>query len=256
MQHSLNNIRKEHSLSRRLAGLLRGSLLAAGLAACAACGAAEVPADPGIAAAELSSAADPAAQKATAAEASEAMKANLASYVSRAYQVPRAQIEEIIDSAIEAGRKTNLDPLLLLSITAVESTFNPRAKNKRSGASGLMQILPSTHVARGGKRNGEIFDIDTNLRVGSELLRDLIDTTGSLQRGLKHYVGAALLSHDTGYGNSVTGEHSRLKLAAEGNVNQAVKLKRARKPAESFGDRISGTFSEFRSWFSNLSANR
>ncbi len=179
------------------------------------------------------------------------VKANLTRYLTRAYKVPASRTSEIIDAALAAGKRNNLDPLLLLSVTAAESTFNPAAKNKKSGASGLMQVLPDTHASRFRKHGGQVFDIRTNMMVGSELLRDLINKTGSLQRGLKHYVGAALMSHDTGYGNKITREHSRLKLAAEGEVSKAVRLQRARKPAEQSGI-ISGTFAEFRDWIEDL----
>ena len=129
------------------------------------------------------------------------------------------------------------------------------AKNRRSGASGLMQIMPNAHSQRVERHGGEIFDIHTNMQVGSELLRDMIDDTGSLQRGLKSYVGVGASSTDGSYGNKITREHSRLRLAAEGDVNQAVRLKRAKKPAESISERISGTFSEFKDWLSGSSSD-
>ena len=198
-----------------------------------------------------------ASKKAKAAE-DESLKVwrqNMALYLSRAYRVPQDRIEQIVDAAVEAGRQNDIDPLLLLSIAAAESNFDPNAKNRRSGASGLMQVMPKIHARRFSRKEGGVFDIDANLQVGAELLRELIDKTGSLQRGLKHYVGAALLSHDTGYGNKITREHSRLKLAAGGEVSQAVQLRRAERPAETFGERISGTFSEFKEWLTGMSAD-
>lgn len=198
-----------------------------------------------------------AAKKAKAAE-DESLKVwrqNMALYLSRAYKVPQDRIEQIVDAAVEAGRQNDIDPLLLLSIAAAESNFDPNAKNRRSGASGLMQVMPKIHARRFSRKEGGVFDIDANLQVGAELLRELIDKTGSLQRGLKHYVGAALLSHDAGYGNKITREHSRLKLAAGGEVSQAVKLRRAERPAETFEERISGTFSEFKEWLTGSGAD-
>lgn len=194
----------------------------------------------------------PQAEAAAAAEEPAAYRSHLADYVARAYKVPRDQIERIIDGAIEAGRRNNLDPLLILSITAAESAFNPNARNRSSGASGLMQVVPKVHASRFKKKSGGVFDIETNLQVGSELLRELIDRTGSLPRALKFYMGGALLSHDQGYGNKVTREHSRMKLAAQGDVSEAVSLHHSRRPAESFGDKISGTFTEFRNWLSEV----
>ena len=232
------------SLRHHSAKFLRTAVLVAGVTAVAAAGAAEPKGG--------SAAASGAASAQVSSESTSDLKANLIAYVSRAYQVPKERISQIIDAAIEAGRKNNLDPLLLLSITAAESTFNPLAKNRRSG---LMQIMPNAHSQRVERHGGEIFDIHTNMQVGSELLRDMIDDTGSLQRGLKSYVGVGASSTDGSYGNKITREHSRLRLAAEGDVNQAVRLKRAKKPAESISERISGTFSEFKDWLSGSSSD-
>lgn len=208
---------------------------------------------PAAAASEAALAPEAAAPEEEKKESLEGWRENMTRYLSRAYRVSPERISRIIDGAIEAGRMTNLDPLLILSITAAESTFNPNAKNRSSGASGLMQVMPKVHAWRFRKKEGGVFDIDANLQVGAELLRELINKTGSLQRGLKHYVGAGLMSHDQGYGNKITREHSRLKLAAEGDVSGAVKLHRARRPAESFENKISGTFSEFKDWLSGES---
>ena len=46
-----------------------------------------------------------------------------------------------------------IDRALLHAIVRQESRFNPSAENKRSGATGLMQLMPRTafHVAKDGK---------------------------------------------------------------------------------------------------------
>ena len=51
----------------------------------------------------------------------------------------------------EAGEKYNINPLLLKSIAKVESDFNPNAENQKSGALGIMQIMPGT--AKGLEKN-------------------------------------------------------------------------------------------------------
>ena len=180
---------------------------------------------------------------------SDALKANLTKYVTQTYRVPKPRTETIIDVAMEVGKKNNLDPLLILSVTAAESAFQPNVRNKSSGASGLMQVMPNVHAKRLKKFGGQVFDIRTNMQVGGELLREMINMTGSLNHGLKYYVGAALMSGDTGYGNRISREHSRLRLAAEGDVLEAVRLHRQRRPAGVLKD-ISGTFTEFQKWAS------
>src|SRR5690606_8899162 len=61
---------------------------------------------------------------------------------------------------------------------------------------------------------GKAYDPLINIRVGARILRDYIVRDGSVRAALKSYVGAALLSHDFGYGRKVLREHARLAAAA------------------------------------------
>jgi hypothetical protein len=55
-----------------------------------------------------------------------------------------------------------------------------------------------------------------NLRVGSKVLQDCIARAGSVEGGLKLYVGAANLEDDGGYTAKVLAEHGRLQLVMAG----------------------------------------
>lgn len=63
-----------------------------------------------------------------------------------------------------------VDPLLLASIVEVESRFDPRAVSHR-GATGLMQVLPST---AGAASRSELYDPEVNLDAGARYLRRLL----------------------------------------------------------------------------------
>ena len=52
--------------------------------------------------------------------------------------------------------------------------------------------------------------------MGVKVLQECIQRAGSLQAGLKFYVGAANLEDDGGYADKVLAEHARLKLVAAG----------------------------------------
>ena len=54
------------------------------------------------------------------------------------------------------------------------------------------------------------FDPVTNLRVGVRVLQECISSAGSIEGGLKYYVGAANLVDDGGYAGKVMAEHARL----------------------------------------------
>ena len=55
-----------------------------------------------------------------------------------------------------------------------------------------------------------------NIKVGAMILRDCIKAAGSVEGGLKRYVGATDSESDGGYGNLVLAEYRRLKDVAAG----------------------------------------
>lgn len=144
-------------------------------------------------------------------------------YLSRRYRVAENAVRQIVGQAFSTGRSLGLDPLLILAVTAVESSLNPFAQSS-VGAQGLMQIMTRVHSDRLAAHGGDHAALDpiANLKVGSEILRDLIRRGGSVERGLQLYVGAGNLPDDGGYATRVLGEMSRIKLAATGGVREAL----------------------------------
>jgi hypothetical protein len=119
------------------------------------------------------------------------------------------------------GQRAKLEPSLILAIVAVESSFNPFAQSA-VGAQGLMQVMTRVHndkyEAFGGKLAA--FDPVTNLRVGVQVLKECIARSGSLEAGLRYYVGAANLEDDGGYTQRVLLEQSHIaRVAAGQNVS-------------------------------------
>jgi hypothetical protein len=80
------------------------------------------------------------------------------------------------------------------------------------GAQGLMQVMTKIHHDKYENFGGRLaaFDPVTNLRVGVKVLQECITRAGSIEGGLKYYVGAANLDSDGGYTNKVMAEHARL----------------------------------------------
>lgn len=144
-------------------------------------------------------------------------QAAVAQWISRRYKVAPEPISRLVQEAWEIGQRAQLDPTLILAIMAVESSFNPFAQST-VGAQGLMQVMTRVHdekyVAFGG--NHAAFDPVTNLRVGVQVLKDCIARAGSVEAGLRHYVGAANLDDDGGYAGKVLAEQARLRHAASG----------------------------------------
>jgi hypothetical protein len=164
--------------------------------------------------------ADPEAiQRATAADpaALNRQQAAVAYWIARRYSVAPEPISRLVQEAWEVGHKARLDPTLVLAVMAVESGFNPFAQS-HVGAQGLMQVMTRIHHDKyqvfGGMNAA--FDPVTNLRVGVQVLKDCIARAGSLEGGLKYYVGAANLAYDGGYSAKVLAEAAYLRKVADG----------------------------------------
>ncbi len=112
---------------------------------------------------------------------------------------------------------SKLDPTLILAVMAIESGFNPFAQSP-VGAQGLMQVMTKIHVDKYETAGGNLaaFDPVTNLRVGVKVLQECIARAGSIEGGLRYYVGAANLDCDGGYAQKVLAEHARILSVASG----------------------------------------
>jgi Transglycosylase SLT domain len=160
-------------------------------------------------------------------------QAAVASWLSRRYKVAPEPVSRIVQEAWQLGARAKLDPTLILAVLAVESSFNPFAQS-HVGAQGLMQVMTRIHddkySAFGG--NHAAFDPLTNLRVGVQVLKDCIAQAGSVEGGLKYYVGAANMPDDSGYAAKVLGEQSHLKLVAAGKTVAVTVPQTVTRPTE------------------------
>ncbi len=141
----------------------------------------------------------------------------MAAYLSSRFRVSRDAMVDIVRYAGLAAEKHRLDPALVLAVAAVESGFNPYAASPM-GAKGLMQVMHGIH-----RQKFEVYsDIrnaatnpQVNLMVGAEILRDCISRGGSVNGGLKLYLGVGT-GDDNGYVARVVGEAARIRAAAKG----------------------------------------
>jgi soluble lytic murein transglycosylase-like protein len=161
-----------------------------------------------------------AVQRATATNPAELSRqqAAVAYWISRRYNVAPEPISRLVQEAWDLGKRVHVEPTLLLGVMAVESSFNPFAQS-HVGAQGLMQVMTRIHHDKYQSFGGmnAAFDPVTNLRVGAQVLRDCIRKAGSLEAGLKHYVGAANMVDDGGYAAKVLAEAQYLKQVAGGS---------------------------------------
>ncbi len=163
---------------------------------------------------------DPAAlDRATAVNPKDLPKqqAAVAFWLSKKYRVAPEPVSALVSEAYEMGSRTRLDPTLILAVMAIESSFNPFAQSP-VGAQGLMQVMTQVHSDKYQYFGGKLaaFDPLTNLRVGVKVLQECIARAGSIEGGLRAYVGAANIQDDGGYASKVLAEHARLQQVAAG----------------------------------------
>ncbi len=144
-------------------------------------------------------------------------QAAVALWLARRYKVAPEPVSRLVMEAWSVGQRLGLDPTLILAVMAVESSFNPFAQSA-VGAQGLMQVMTRVHDAKyeafGGVRAA--FDPVANLRVGVQVLKECIGRAGSLEAGLRSYLGVTSTGEDGGYVGKVLNEQGHLRQVAEG----------------------------------------
>ena len=154
----------------------------------------------------------------------------VADYLARRYRVASDVLDGLVDAAYLTGHQLGLDPLLILSVIAVESRFNSIAQSEY-GAKGLMQVIPEQHQAR-MKSFGivSVLEPGSNILVGSSILRDCIRRAGGVRGGLQLYAGA-YGDPDASYAQKVMAERARIENAMRQIRQQAAALARGATPA-------------------------
>jgi soluble lytic murein transglycosylase-like protein len=135
----------------------------------------------------------------------------LAAHLSRRFQVADEGTGLAVFAAYRAAREVGLDPLLVLAMISIESSFNPAAESSM-GAKGLMQIIPRFHLAKLELHGGAhaVLDPESNIAVGARILQEYVYRLGSLEAGLQQYNGAS--RDESGqYTHKVMAERSRLE---------------------------------------------
>jgi soluble lytic murein transglycosylase-like protein len=139
------------------------------------------------------------------------------SWLAKRYRVATDATDMLVSAAYLTAKEIKLDPLLILSVMAIESGFNPFAESP-VGAQGLMQVMSKVHRDKFEDHGGVKAALNpvANIKVGSLILKDYVKRGGSVEAGLKLYVGAGAFDSDAGYGAKVLAEYRRLKEVAMG----------------------------------------
>jgi Transglycosylase SLT domain len=140
----------------------------------------------------------------------------IATFFAKKYRLAASEVEKYIHYALRAAKAKGLEPTLILAVMSIESNLNSITESP-VGAQGLMQVLTAVHLdklaAYGGSHT--VFDPEVNVMVGATVLADCIKLGGSIEMGLKCYVGATGPT-DNGYGAKVLAEKERIEKAKLG----------------------------------------
>jgi len=137
----------------------------------------------------------------------------VAEHLAKKFRIPLDDTLHYVNQAMIVSKEVNLDPTLILAIMATESSFNPRAES-RAGAQGLMQVRTHVHQEKFEPYGGPLaaFIPEANIRVGALILKACIARAGSLEAGLKSYLGAPDAASGVGtYTHKVFTEREQLR---------------------------------------------
>lgn len=122
----------------------------------------------------------------------------------------RTQAQKITEATLRWARELEVDEKLVLAIGKVESNFDYHAISS-SGAMGVMQVIPRWHEdkIRDAKKiigTPEVFNIETNIYLGTRVIKDCIDRFKLLSKVLLCYSG-----NTVGYDKKVLAEYNIIK---------------------------------------------
>jgi len=115
----------------------------------------------------------------------------LAEFIAKRWRIAETAATSFVSIAYRAGKRYSVDPVLILSVVAIESRFNPVAESV-VGAKGLMQIIPKYHLDKLLDHGGEeaLLDPEVNIHVGAQILREYYRRLGDQEAALQRYAGA------------------------------------------------------------------
>jgi soluble lytic murein transglycosylase-like protein len=128
----------------------------------------------------------------------------------RAAYVTPAEADEVARVALASAESTGVDPLLIVSLIEVESSYRAGVVSP-AGAIGLMQIAPITgvHVARRNvipwRGPDALFDPATNVEVGSRYFVELVERFRDIETVLEAYnIGPEKVAERRAAGDAVS----------------------------------------------------
>ena len=109
-----------------------------------------------------------------------------ADIISREGKLPISVAKKYATWIFEAGAKYQVDPIMILSIMAIESGFKYKVVSSGNGT-GLMQVIYSWHKEK--TTQAALFDPKNNIHVGTRIIKEYADKSSSDATMLVRYNG-------------------------------------------------------------------
>lgn len=104
------------------------------------------------------------------------------------YTHDRALAFRIADAIVDQADREHIDPALLVGVLLTEdATLDPHARSS-VGARGLMQVMP-LHGGKWGCGSSDLFDIESNICHGVQILKAALDGSPNTRVALLRYNG-------------------------------------------------------------------
>ncbi len=134
-------------------------------------------------------------------------------------RISDALLDEYIKAVSKWGAEYSIPPLLILSIIWRESFFDASTVSS-ANARGPMQVIYKYHrekLKRAGKSEMDLHNIDTGVRVGTEIMREYFDRFDQdIFRTMKAYVGG---THKT-YAQDILTRYFKARMYVEENYGK------------------------------------
>lgn len=131
--------------------------------------------------------------------------ANLSGFVKTAtkavvknFRKPPEKTAAVVSYAVSVAKQKKLDPRLVLSVIAKESSFNPKVVGVNGEDYGLMQVNIRAHADKVAKVGGEhmLFNYKVNINIGTDILKSCISRFKTRYMQLRCYNGLGPTSVD------------------------------------------------------------
>ncbi len=142
----------------------------------------------------------------------------VAEWLAKRYRIAGSGSKLLVEGAYNSAQDVRIDPLLVLAVMAIESRMNPYAVNVST--QNIIPTITKTKLKNFPEQAESQSDTQplVNIKIGTQILKEYVQRGGSIEGGLKLYVGAAKTRGDRSYSARVMAEYRLLQSVSKGQA--------------------------------------